>query len=391
MSSLEPGLAAGDARPTGRRRGRVRRAWLALASGLLLFAGMQVVLDVLSGPLRLRAGDFAVRYDYLRRRMGEPGARPWTVVLLGSSRVQYGLRGGLLEGHLAAATGRPVVVVNFGAGGAGPCHSLLTWQRLLRRGVRPDLLVLEVLPALLNEPAAYDEFAERLLPPQALLWEDLPLVQRYSADGRPSLRRDWLAGALAPLHTYRRTLLSRSAGALLPSRQRVAADPRLDDPQGTELPVAEMCRQRAQHLRRTRADYTAMLADFRVGERADRAVRELLESCREQGVPAALLVMPEGEVFRSWYPPGSWALLERYLRALCRDYGTALINARRWSPEREFFDSHHLLPGAAERVTARLGREGVVPLLRRGRPAQRGGAALGANSGERHTPSRLSQ
>jgi hypothetical protein len=78
-------------------------------------------------------------------------------------------------------------------------------------------------------------------------------------------------------------------------------------------------------------------------------------------VPVALLVTPEGAAFRSWYPAGTWPLLEEDLRGLCRALGAGFINAREWSAEAEFFDSHHLLAAGARRVTERLARQAGRP------------------------------
>ena len=74
--------------------------------------------------------------------------------------------------------------------------------------------------------------------------------------------------------------------------------------------------------------------------------------------------MPEGPVFRSFYPPESWPRVESYLDELSRRYRVPWLNARQWFGEEAFTDSHHLRPEAAALFTERLTQEMIAPLLR---------------------------
>ncbi len=71
--------------------------------------------------------------------------------MLGSSRTCHGLAADELHERLSRELGRPVSVVNAGLPGSGPFTELLLWRRLRRDGVRPDLLLVEVLPGLLSD------------------------------------------------------------------------------------------------------------------------------------------------------------------------------------------------------------------------------------------------
>src|SRR5262249_35831439 len=106
---------------------------------------------------------------------------------------------------------------------------------------------------------------------------------------------------------------------------------------------------------------------FRVGGPPCQSLRELLELSRREGIDAALVLMPEGTEFRSWYPSGAWASVQSFLTDLSREYAAPIINAREWVPDTDFLDSHHLLPRGANTFTTRLGREGLAPLLDRHR------------------------
>jgi hypothetical protein len=96
----------------------------------------------------------------------------------------------------------------------------------------------------------------------------------------------------------------------------------------------------------------------------------LLELCRAERIPVALVLMPEGSDFRSWYSAGASGQVNAFLEGLCQEFGVALIDAREWLPDEGFCDSHHPVPEGAERFSARLGAEAIVPLLR-GRNCQR--------------------
>jgi hypothetical protein len=90
----------------------------------------------------------------------------------------------------------------------------------------------------------------------------------------------------------------------------------------------------------------------------------MLTICRRRNIRALLLLMPEGSEFRSWYPPGSGPLIDRYLAVLGRQYGVPVIDARKWMADRYFFDSHHLLSKGATQFTQRLGQQVLEPFLR---------------------------
>src|SRR5438094_683997 len=130
---------------------RHRRAWQALASGLLLFAALHGGLAWLverAGPY-LRDPVYADRAARLLRRLAATDA-PRCLLVLGSSRTAYGVRTKLLEEQVRQALGEPVVAFNFGTPGAGPVTNLVYFRRLLAEGVRPDLVIIEVMPAYLS-------------------------------------------------------------------------------------------------------------------------------------------------------------------------------------------------------------------------------------------------
>jgi hypothetical protein len=111
--------------------------------------------------------------------------------MLGSSRTRQGLLGKSLEQPLGQATGRPAVVFNFGQNSAGPMTELLNLKRLLADGIRPDLLLVEVMPPFLGVQQAFEEAGELRLPTHRLRFADLPLVEHYGEPLRTNVYREW--------------------------------------------------------------------------------------------------------------------------------------------------------------------------------------------------------
>src|SRR5947209_12727446 len=104
-----------------RRREAVRRASVAVLTGLAFFAALQLGTAVVLERWFPGAidPDYGARLARLQRGRAADPAHTRTVVVLGSSRVYYGLAPEVIEGPLGRELGRPVSVVNFGLAGAG--------------------------------------------------------------------------------------------------------------------------------------------------------------------------------------------------------------------------------------------------------------------------------
>jgi hypothetical protein len=348
---------------TLRRRG-ARQACLALLSGTILFFVLQIAAAFAIEIWHPSAidPDYAARFQRIPQGRSADREPPRTVVMLGSSRTYYGLEAERLHAPLSRQSGRPVSVVNFGFTGAGPMTELLTWRRLQRDGVRPGLVLIEVLPPYLSSTFSVDDTREDAMPTDRLDWNDMALLQSLGVDRtRPGLRWEVLENLAVALYSRRLPIL-------------IGLAPRLIYPKWSKNPLAErrapnafptqLSRQvRDQARNRECTGYTPFLKDFHLGGRNCEALRELLASCRREGVPTALVLMPEGPVFRSLYPPETWRQIQDWLERLGSEEGAPLVNAREWIDEDDFVDSHHLLPQGAEKFTDRLGREYILPLL----------------------------
>jgi len=183
------------------------------------------------------------------------------------------------------------------------------------------------------------------------------VLARYA--GRRHLRRHWCKYTAWPWY-YRRRELVALASDFLGRPPACEADASGWERNRFEGRPVE---SRAPALEGTRAEYGPLVRDFRVGAGPRAALREALALCRAEGVPAALVLMPEGPAFRSWYGAGAWPRVRGLLEGLGREFGARVIDARCWMPEDAFSDSHHLLSDGATAFTRRFGAEAVAPLL----------------------------
>ncbi len=353
----------GARQKSGRRRYDPRRARAGVLWGLAMFG---LILGGTSAVIEWRLPRmidpvYLGRLRYVRQGQAAELARTRTLLLFGTSRTYEGVDAPALLRSLSDGLGQRVIAVNWGIPGCTFGYNLLTWQRMRRDGVRPDMLVIEVMPSLFHA----DEQAqvnEELAPASRLGHSDLPLVNP-SQGNRPGLQREVALAEACTLYSRRYAL----AWALSP---RLVPD--LDDEchpfvwplnlSSTLEPRHLSSEQRSQALALAYKQYRHPLTHFQT-PRAQ-TLRKLLACCRASGIATALLVMPEGPMYRSWYGPETWPKIQAWLDETSREFASPVINAREWMAEEDFSDSHHLLPQAAAPFSQRLGREGILPVLR---------------------------
>jgi hypothetical protein len=359
--------------PTAALLPSARRARACVLWGAVGFVALQLglALAIEYWLPEIRDPSYGYKAARLVRRLAAPGPRPTLVLLLGSSRTATDVNTRELEAELSQAHGSPVVAFNFGIPGAGPLVELLYLKRLLDRGVRPDLVLIEILPPVLAGQEEAVRWSSQF-PAQRLWLHEVPLARRYVLDDE--LRESWWRAWPIPWYTHRYALVSTVAPWQLPCICRQDWFRFVDEHGWMQSPFAEPTpEQRQRAVEAAHQSYLIGLTGFHLGGPSCAALRELLEVCRREHVPAALVFLPEGTEFRSWYSPEGWAEIQGFALELSREYHAPLINARTWMADRCFLDSHHLLPGATSAFTERLGREGILPLLRR--------AKAGANEG----------
>lgn len=238
---------------------------------------------------------------------------------------------------------------------------LLSLQRILEEGVHPDLVLVEVLPAILTDERRNPEIQRT--PVDRLRLGELSLMARYGASAK-EMKRDWWLDWAFPWYAHRFAIVSRFKPSWLSWKERHDFF-QACDASGWVNPPVQMStpEQRRKATDFARKEYGFCLEDFHLGGPACKALREILELGKREQIKIAFVLMPEGSEFRSWYTPAVWNQVERFLEEMQITYGVPIVNAREWVNDDGFSDSHHLLPSGAIVFSQRLGRESLPPLL----------------------------
>lgn len=349
------------------RRWRPVKARAALVWGLVAFAATQVALVGVFERWApgVREPQYGRKLTLLKRRLAEAAGRP-LVLFMGTSRTLNGVQPAELD-H-GAADRRDPVVFNFGHAGACPIQQIILLRRLLRQGIHPDHVFLEVLPALL----CFDREPDSLVDQHCVCWQDWPAVKRYWPPARS--RREWYGENLLPCVSYRQSVMERLFPWALTKKDLFHLEvwSHLDRYGFLGFALGERRLSRAQRekgIARARQEYSYLLKDFHIAPTPDRALRDFLYLCRQRHIGVTLVLMPEGSTYRSWYGAHAGPCLRRYLDGLRCDFGVEAVDARTWiADDDEFGDNHHLLPDGAEDFTRQFGRHNVYQrLLRRWR------------------------
>jgi hypothetical protein len=208
----------------------------------------------------------------------------------------------------------------------------------------------EVLPALLNDAG------------------DRPLDNAWFNGGR-------LAGReLAALETYhshpRQLLLQWCKARCLPCRTSLMATggirpAHLDtDRYGWHRhPLTRVSDGERRRLSTcARCQYREAVQTLHPADPSVRALHALLRLCRLDGVPVALVLMPEGSTFRELYPMDVRQGLDAVVAAAAAEHDVPVVDARCWVADDGFWDGHHLVADGAAAYSDRLWREAIRPL-----------------------------
>ena len=312
--------------------------------------------DPRHGPL------FAAKLKRLRSRLAEHPDRP-LVLMLGSSLTMNGFQSEYLN-EVTAATAAPILAFNFGIPGAGTIKQAFLWKELRERGVRPNLLFLEISPRHLFDPGPG---ADAELEPPEVRMTDLAALGRYSRNRSNSLF-SWLKERWLPASTCRLGIVKRLGNSWLPSRDSDPVLCLLDAAGWLAFPGRHSTEARRNALRQfhERLDRASpeFFQNYRIWPGARRALTELLESCRRDQIAVILVRMPEESTMRQWYPRNMEPQFQALVADFCRTCGGRFIDAHSWVADDQFADQAHLLPAGATLFTVRLANEGFAATCR---------------------------
>lgn len=333
----------------------------------LFFFASQMVLSIYLNCQRpeLRDPAFGFRLQTLQQRLKDNPSSS-LVLVLGSSRAMNGLAPAHMPIQLDY-NGNDLVIYNFALPGSGSIRELMTLRRLRAAGIKPDCVLIETWPVLWSEDGA---FAERpLVAADELRWSDWTVLS-HALPGKIELFARTLKGNLIPLVSYRSRLLHAGARDFLPRAMdrgltREDADWTCSDGTGwlpyRKLPAdANALRHEVQKGLLVAAP---LLHPLRISPDYDRALRDLLDDCRDAGIKTALFLMPEHSECRHWYTAQTHAIVRAYLRQLREKYSCPVLDARDWASDDSFADFCHLAPWGVPSFSRRFAVEALSPWL----------------------------
>jgi hypothetical protein len=284
--------------------------------------------------------------------------------MLGSSRVSDGFDGQAVERVHQSETGRRCIAYNFGVPGAGPVAQLLFGKCLLDTGLRPRLMVIEIMPTLLLRTRSSAPPESQWFQPERIRASEISLMEHYGLpadrmhDYQHSLR-------LNPWNTLRAPLLARTLPQLITMNERKWFI-RIRDASGRvptyppDLPADRREQLRTSILSSNRE----LLQSGDIDPHCESALRDLLLLCRHHNIPTLLVLMPEGSSFRRLYTPQVEHRVQSLLTRLHTDLGVSCLDARRWVPDDHFADDVHLLAPGASLFSQRLTHDAMLSRLR---------------------------
>lgn len=318
-----------------------RRAAIAVLVAVGLFAAVQFGFGTAADTdARLRDPAFADKIARLNRLNCD---RP--TLMLGSSRTLLGFHAARFE----QTTCSPAF--NFGTPATGPITHLVYLNRLLNRGIVPKALLLEVLPPMLADGDG-GPIEQTFLTGERLTGDEVATVEELGFQPT-AVRPKWRESVYAPWYSLRCQLVGRVAPSWLPWNHRYDWGRKTDE-FGWATPPRQSVTddERAEHLAKAHKEYATTLARLNPHGRPLLALRRIVDTCRERGIPVVLVLMPEATTFRAMYPAGLDEKIDTELKSL----GVPLIDARGWLADDDFYDGHHPFTAGAEKFTDELAK-----------------------------------
>jgi hypothetical protein len=321
------------------------------------FALMQLALGV--GVDRfwptIRDPDYDDIERIVREQQAAAPGRP-LVIVLGSSRTQLALRAESLNG-LPDAAGS--LVLNAAVAGGGPMTHQIILSRLLQAGHRPQQVFVEIIPAGLSARDGAP-LEERYL--NAARLTAIEMVHLYRNCAQPyRMVYPWVRARALPAMRHQ-TELRQALAIDLPVQGRQKYHGR-DAFGWIAYSRTWLAPEQVERLtRETVADHASALAQPALSPGAVRALREVLNLCRQEHIGVALFVPPAHSAFRNYAPAVAQVHLSA-VRSLALELGVPLIDGHTWVDDDGFYDGHHAFADGADQFTRRFRHEALVPML----------------------------
>jgi hypothetical protein len=319
----------------------------------------------------LRDPDFDELQQIIHKRQAAAPGRPLFIVL-GSSRTQLALRAEWLNqpGNPSAP-----VVVNCAIAGAGPMMHQVVLQRLLRAGLKPQMVFVECMPLSLSAR------------------KGSPIEERHQSSGRFTageavnlhhyfnepyhLWYPWTFARLLPCHRHQSELrfafgIDRAHTAPL---SLVGRDEYGWSPCRTLFSTEEIERKTNSSLKA----YMPALTQPALAPGALQALRDVVNLCRDNHIPVVFFAPAEASCFRSYAPAVAENQMNA-LRSLTHENSVPLIDSRAWIDDPGYYDGHHATRQGADQYTLRFQREVLARYLSPQSTSTAGPVVYGGNS-----------
>lgn len=322
---------------------RVRRDLLWFLLGFVL---LQLSLSVAVERCLpdVRDPEYAAKEARLLARRAE---RPNDVLIamLGSSRAGMGFCAGDVRPRVTA--------FNAALSGGGPMLELVCLRRLLAAGLRPNLLLVEVVPYHFNQIGGRC-LEELTLNGSRLRQSEVAALRPY-LEGPERLDRQWWKARLLPGVLQHAELRDHLALDTFEPWAASGDGMRLMDGHGwhPRFLRADPPKQRIDKDR-SLARYEPYCRHFHRAERPSQALTDLLTACRAEAIPVELVLMPEDATFRALPSAEVRTGTEQFIEELSRTWKVPVIDARAWVADEDFWDGHHMLPAGATAFSQRL-------------------------------------
>jgi hypothetical protein len=334
---------------TWRRSHRGKVCWYVLG----VVAAQLVLEAALEWTGGVRDPMFQVTAARLAERRAEMPSRP-LLLALGSSRTLLALDAGQVTRDDGSW-----LVFNCSDLGSGPMLQQVFLRRLLAGGVRPDLVLLELVPLQLATGVVVP-LEDTALDPQRLTWAEMrDVLGYYRFPALAGLR--WLK-ASSLTSTNRQREIHDALGIDSPAK---AGTSESTDGYGyfaNPDPSSAATRLGGRQAMVDR--FRPRMATARIAAGPARAFRNLVALCRREQLPYAIILMPECAEFRKMHTPEFCADVERFLAELQSDCPVPVFDARAWIADDGFIDAHHVHLDGANKFTNRFAAE-VLPALTR--------------------------
>lgn len=349
---------------TGRNRRTPRQAVIACGSGVVVFFAIYAA-TIFSFRTSTALGDpvFHRRAVGFEKRLHASATPPdLCIVTMGTSRVQNGLTGYVIEKRLQDELNLNTIAFNFACPGSGPISYQLQLKRLLERGIKPDHVIVEVFVAMLHQKNG-KLIEQDFLTPSRIRPREVSFVCQYGIDEAAIYAaRDEIESN--PWQGLRYAIFDRIDLRLIPDGVSIKTSRAFDRTGGYPIHFDErLVEGRRRHADAMAYLYRGSLSSDASAAEACRAFEDFVRLCEQHGIALTLVAMPEMGEFRNWYSPANQLLAREMIQRLGRITPLQIVDAQSWIADEHFVDGHHLYRQGAEEFTRRLCDEHLIPAI----------------------------